>query len=441
MLKASLVIAGAGRMPFSFFRNLAIALLVPLSAAAMILQSSIAEHPAVAYSRQPAEDRMSRLIQKLTGGEETLEFDSKRGYLPSLLGKLNIPVSSQALVFSKTSLQVDRIQPRRPRALYFDDDIYIGWIPNAPLIELASVDPQLGTVFYTLEQVESATPRFQRHTSDCLSCHSGAFTGGVPGLVMRSVYPDNEGNAILRAGTFLTTDRSPWRERWGGWYVTGTHGNQSHMGNLMAAHHLLAIGAKARAYVSSMDLTAGTNLKDVRSRFDSDYYLSPHSDLVALLVLTHQTNMHNLITRMNYEARIARFEDPAGKADSSIARGLRNTAEAVVEAMLFAGEPELMKPVMGTSGFREQFSLSGPRDRKGRSLRDLDLNRRLFRYPLSYLIYSDAFRAIPETAKTLIYDRLRQILNGTDTSGQFDHLSEADRTAILEILKDTVPGW
>jgi hypothetical protein len=432
-------------MRFSPFRNFVIALLIPLSAAAMLLQSPFAEHPAISYSKETPTDPVSRLAQRLSRGEEQLEFDLKQGYLPSLLKKLNVPVSSQALVFSKTSLQIEQILPRRPRALYFNDDIYVGWIPNAPLIEFASVDPKLGTVFYTLDQ-ESAPPRLERRTTDCVSCHDGSSTGGVPGLIMRSVYPDRDGNAILRANNFLTTDRSPWQERWGGWYVTGTHGDPVHMGNLMAAHHVIAIGRNAQAYVAQMDLNAGANLKDVRNKFDSAYYLSPHSDVVALLVLTHQTNVHNLITRMNYEARIAIFEQKISEeardlSPAQIPIGLRNTAETLVSAMLFTGEPQLAGPVIGTSGFAEQFALSGPRDRKGRSLRDLDLNRRLFRYPLSYLIYSEAFDALPDPAKVLIYLRLREILSGNDTGQQFAHLSQEDRTAILQILDETKRGF
>jgi hypothetical protein len=422
-------------MQLSKLRIFLILFMVPLTAGAVLLQSPVAEHPAISYSEATPTDPVGQLAQKISKGEERLAFDAERGYLPSLLSKLNVPVSSQSLVFSKTSLQLDNIWPRRPRALYFNDDVYIGWIPNAPLIEFASVDPKLGTVFYTLEQVESQLPKLERQTNECLLCHDGSSTGGVPGLIMRSVYPDSHGNAILRAGTFLTNDRSPWRERWGGWYVSGTHGHAVHMGNLMAPDGANVTG-NAKHYLSQIDLTSGANVQDVSEKFDSEYYLSPHSDIVSLLVLTHQTNVHNLITRTSYEARIATFDK-----EKQIPTSLRSTAEALVRAMLFTGEPQLSDTVAGTSGFAQHFSEIGPRDSKGRSLRDLDLNRRLFRYPLSYLIYSEAFDALPDVAKDFIYGRLREILTGKDTSGQFEHLSAADRTAILDILNDTKPGW
>ena len=136
-------------------------------------------------------------------------------------------------------------------------------------MEFASVDPKLGTIFYTLDQEQSGTPRLQRRTTDCVLCHDGASTGGVPGLMVRSVYPDNEGNAILRAGTFFTTDHSPWRERWGGWYVTGTHGDEVHMGNLLAPNHVNSLGTSAETYVSQINLFLGSNIKDVRDNFES----------------------------------------------------------------------------------------------------------------------------------------------------------------------------
>jgi hypothetical protein len=433
-------------MRISFFRNVAIALLAPLTAAAMLLQSPFTEHSAISYFERAPQDPVARLGQKLARGEEKLVFDKDWGYLPSLLEKLNISAASQGLVFSKTSLQVDKIWPRRPRAIYFNDDVYLGWIPNAPLIEVASIDPKLGTVFYTVEQVESATPRLERQTRDCLICHDSSSTGAVPGLIVRSVFPDNRGNAIPGAETFLTTDRSAWRERWGGWYVTGTYGDQVHMGNLMAPQRVESIGSNAKAYTARLDLNAGANLNDVTGKFDSAYYLSRHSDVVALLVLTHQANLHNLITRTNYEALMAISEqsilgEARGLSSRQMPPRLRNIAEMLVRAMLFVGEAKLAGPVAGTSGFAEKFTAAGPRDRNGRSLRDLDLRERLFRYPLSYLIYSEAFNALPALAKDFIYLRLQEILSGNDTTGSFETFSKSDGETILQILKDTKPDF
>jgi hypothetical protein len=264
--------------------------------------------------------------------------------------------------------------------------------------------------------------------------------------MLRSVYADNEGNAILRAGTFLTTDQSPWRERWGGWYVTGTHGGQVHMGNQLAANHAIALGTSAKAYASQLNLGVGSNIKDIHDKFDSSHYLSPYSDIVALLVFAHQANVHNLITRLGYESQIAIYEKQIS-ADAQDIRldqvppSLRNAIEVLVSAMFFSGEQPYAGRVQGTSDFAKKFAQGGPRDRKGRSLRDLDLSRRLFRYPLSYLVYTEAFDSLPDVTRKLVYDRFREILTRSDGNRMYAHLSNDDREAIIEILEDTKPGF
>ena len=65
----------------------------------------------------------------------------------------------------------------------------------------------------------------------------------------------------------------------------------------------------------------------------------------------------------------------------------------------------------------------------------------MFRYPLSYLIYSESFQALPEVARGQVYLRLWEVLEGGDTGDTFAHLSGRDRTAILEILEETEPGF
>jgi hypothetical protein len=98
------------------------------------------------------------------------------------------------------------------------------------------------------------------------------------------------------------------------------------------------------------------------------------------------------------------------------------------------------KQVIASSAFARDFAKRGERDSKGRSLRDFDLTDRTFRYPASYLIYSEAFDAIPDPARGYIYHRLLQILSGEDQNPDFAHLSPTDRQAILSILLETKPG-
>jgi hypothetical protein len=433
------------------FRTLFVCLcLAPSAAIGVVAQQQMraADHPAIAYSTSKPADRIARLQASIDAGAVSLEFDEQRGYLPSVLRALEIPVSSQGLVFSRTSLQVDRIAPWTPRAVYFRDDAYVGWVQDGPIMEIAAVDPSLGTVFYTLEQRNAARPVFERQGRTCLQCHdSTSTTGGVPGLIMRSVFADRYGY-VVPSDQGVTTDRTPLADRWGGWYVTGVLGSQPHMGNIVApalGHEIV----NPQASLAKLRAEPRPPITDLSARFDLTPYLTPHSDAVALMVLAHQATIHNLITAAAYEARRAAYDDAmvassrGGEGAGGQSEGTRvrieTAGERLVRALLFVKEAPLGQPVTGTSGFAAEFSQQGIRDRKGRSLRDIDLTRRLFRYPLSYLIYSESFDAMPDAVKTYVYRRLGEILSGDDMRPEFSHLSRADRDAIREILEDTKP--
>ncbi len=404
-----------------------------------------AEHEAIAYSTSVPTDPIARLQARIDSGAVSLAFDPNWGYLPSVLKELDVPVSSQGLVFSKTSLQVDRIGPWAPRALYFNDDVYLGWVQGGPIMEVASIDPKLGTVFYSLPQDAETRPRFVREGSTCLICHdSASSTGGVPGLIVRSVVPDRHGYALASLHDGSTTDGTPITKRWGGWYATGT-GVAPHMGNVMAPALSHEVG-NVRQYVSSTPVKPVGSVERLDDRFDTSAYLTSDSDMVGLMILSHQARLHNLITITGYEARIALYEEQARATAGEVAaarentmRRVRSSAEPLVRAMLFADEVALAGPIQGTSSFVTDFEKRGPRDSRGRSLRDLDLRDRLFTYPLSYLIYSESFNALPEVVKTYVYRRLNEVLSGSDTS--IAHLSAEQRSAILEILDDTKPDF
>ena len=391
------------------------------------------------YSSGPVNDPVAQLQRRIDAGQATLTYDKRLGFLPSVLKQLGIAASSQTLVFSKTSFQQRRISPQRPRALYFNDHAYVGWVQGGDKLEISAVDSQKGAVFYTISQREPQQARFARHTHECLQCHTSSLTQGVPGHLVRSVYPDAKGYPILGAGTFRTDHSSPLTERWGGWYVTGRHGGQRHMGNVYL---------EDEDNPESLPKDVGANVIDLDDFCDTSNYLAPHSDIVALLVLEHQTQMHNRITVANYETRRAQFhsrvmnrilERPTDELSESALRRIRSASEQLVRYLLFVDEAALTDPVSGTSGFAEEFVAQGPFDDQGRSLRALDLRNRLFRFPCSYLIYSEAFGALPTVAKQHIYRRLHEILNGDDDSQDFAHLSSDDRLAILEILTQTKP--
>jgi len=397
------------------------------------------ESAPILYSQTQPANRISQLQQALQDGTVSLQHQPGTGYLESLLSALQIPVKSQCLVFSKTSLQLRRISPATPRAIYFSDDLYVGFCVAGDVLEISAVDPRLGTVFYTLNQQPPASgvPTFQRQTDNCLVCHSSSRTEGIPGHLVRSLLVDPSGQPLLAAGSRNVNHTTPLAERWGGWYVTGLHGAQRHLGNLVVDRE---------AAIETVDNSSGFNQTDLSGRFHAESYLSGHSDIVALMVLEHQILVHNRITRaafttreaLHYEAALneALKNAPGTRLDSTTRR-IQNAGDRLVEALLFCGEARISEPISGTSGFAAEFSAQGPRDARGRSLRDLQLNGRMFRYPCSYLIYSEAFRGLPPEMLTYIQGRMREILAGNDASGKFTHLSAEDRQAIAEILRET----
>lgn len=380
--------------------------------------------PPINYRTDPVSDPVAKLQERVNKGDVRLEYEAEHGYLKSILKALNIPISSQTLVFSKTSFQYRKISPKTPRALYFNDDVYVGFVHDGKALEFVSFDPKQGAIFYLLEQQRVEWPAFERAELDCTQCHVASGTRGVPGVLLRSIFPSPGGTQQPQSASFVTGHQSPMNERFGGWYVTGTTGKQTHMGN---------VSAPDKEHPEVLDRAAGANLTTLADRVDTSPYLTAHSDIVAQLVQAHQTQMHNLITLTNYQTRLALYADGAS-------REYEQPAEELVRYLLFADEAPLGEPVKGTSGFTEEFAAQGPRDAKGRSLRDFDLRTRLFKYPCSYLIYSEAFDALPDPAKAYVYRRLHEVLTGRDDSPAFAKLTAVDRRAILEILLATKRG-
>ena len=376
------------------------------------------DHPAIKYSTSAATDPIAALNAKLDSGQVRLTFDPVSGYLRSVLAALNISPTSQLLVHSPTSAQADRISFLKPRALYFNDTAAVGWVKGTEVLEVVGQDPRLGSVFYTLPQTASGRPRFARDNS-CLECHLTWDTLAVPAPTATSMYPLRDEKAY--ANGFTTEQRSPMNERWGGWFVTGRHGGAKHMGNLPVQP---ADKGKSKITTPTAPLDSVTGLIDLAG------FPTPYSDVVALLVFNHQTLMHSYITRIGWEARVAEQQR------ENLPR-IRQAAADLVDYMLFIDEAPLAGRVQGTSGFAEQFARLGPRDSKGRSLRDFDLVTRTFKYPCSYLIYSEPFNALPLAAKNAVYDRLGDILTGRVTDAKYARVSAADRQAILEILRET----
>lgn len=371
-------------------------------------------HPAIAYHTRPTHDPVADLKRRLDEGSAQLTFDDGSGYLRSALTALQVPVESQMLVMSKTGVQGLHTEPANPRAIYFNDSVTVGYIRNAPLLEFAVQDPEQGVIFYTIDQKPQARVAIERPSS-CLRCHVVYSTLHVPGMLARSQFVAADGLPLGQFGGYDADDRTPFRRRWGGWYVTGTHGGIRHMGNAIVRNR---DNAEASITAATLNRTSLDGLFDGRS------YPSALSDIAALMVFQHQGHMMNLITRVGWESRMAAHEQRLDFGTGP----MKASIDELVDYALFVNEAPLTDAIRGTSGFTEKFPKQGPFDSRGRSLRQLDLNQRLLRYPCTYMIYSPAFRALPAETRQAIYTRMWELLS-----------PRADRRDVIDILRETVP--
>ncbi len=384
------------------------------------------EHPAIQYASRPTTDRVAKLNQSLAQSARSFQRDERTGHLMSVLDALGVPLESQLLVFSKTGVQRAYTSPHNPRALFFNESVAVGYVPGAPLIEIASLDPQQAVIFYTVDQSAPA-PVFIRARS-CLSCHVSASTLDVPGLIARSNVVADDGTPLPRLGSNDVNHQTPHPDRWGGWYVTSEgapppYSQRAHGGNITFS---------PRGDTSNQVFTDW-----LTSQPEARGYPSANSDIVSLLVFDHQARAINLMTRLNWEARVAASEGRAAAPDGT----LRRLATELADYLLFAGEAPAPVPLTPRPGFAARLERTTPRDRQGRSFGQLLLTTRLFRYPCSYMVYSEAFDGLPAVVKTAVYSRMLDTLSGSDAAAQRLRLSAEDRRAILEILKDTKPDF
>ena len=368
------------------------------------------EDKAIQYFETPTDEAVKKLDDQIDKGKAKLDYAlDPTGYLPALLKKLDINVDSQVMVFAQDSFQASRISAQRPRALYFNDEYSVGYVPNGEVYEVSALDSKQGVIFYSLDTAHTAKPVFARREV-CLQCHQGGQTLGVPGLVISSQYVPDGMSVEHSRGGFVTDDRTDFKNRWGGWYVSGSFDDMKQRG--------VRIGG-------------GREMP-----FDPSPYLSPISDVVALMTLEHQTRMTDLIVRVGWDTRIAMNSGKLKEAEPK----LNDAIDDMVGYMLFADEAQLPIPVKGASTFTTTFPKRGPMDKQGRSLRDFDLQKRLFKYPLTYMIYTKAFDALPQWDRDRIYQKLYDVLSGKNTDPKFARLSAEDRKNVLEILRDTKSG-
>lgn len=374
------------------------------------------------YHQRELKDPFTRLKGDLESGKLALDESSEKAFLTSLLAKLGVPVSSQMLVFSTTSLQLRLIRQDNPRALYFNEDIHVGYIPGGR-IEILSMDPELGAIFYIFDIPRGGQPVRAERSERCMNCHSDDDTGGVPGVVIKSVLPGPTGGSMDSYRQERTGHDIPFSERFGGWYVTGKSAISTHWGNAFGRY-------------SGGELTKVT--LDPATRFDATRYLLPTSDILPQLVQEHQAGFMNRVIRASYIARTA-LHASGGKVTPEVATKLDEQARIVTRYALFADEVPLPTGgVEGDAAFKTDFLKTRHAGPMGASLKDFDLKTRLFRYRCSYLIYSPVFAALPAELKSRIYARMARVLDTTHPDPTASYLPPAEKQAIRAILKATL---
>jgi hypothetical protein len=407
------------------------ALLTLAGAAAGLGASSYHEldQPPHDYWHRPLKDPFTRLTAELEAGRVTLETGSEKAFLISLLRALKIPASSQALVFSTTSLQLRLITPSNPRALYFNEDVYLGYIPGGK-IEIVSLDPDLGGIFYIFDIPKAAGPLRVERSDRCMNCHAAAETGQVPGLVMKSVVPGPTGGSLMAFRLEQTGHGIPFDQRFGGWYVTGRHGITNHWGNL--------IGRLSPDGLTKIPVPPGT-------RFDFARYPMATSDVLTHLLLEHQAGFVNRVVEAAYRTR-ALLHEGGGQLGAAQAGELDDQAHLLVRYLLFAEEAAL--PPGGIEGdalFKAAFVQNRRKGGDGASLKDFDLRTRLFKHRCSYMIYSSVFQGLPTEMKQRVYRRLGEALNLNPADAEFAYLPAAEKRAIRSLLQSTLTdlpaGW
>jgi len=388
------------------------------------------EHSSINYSEHQSSDMIHEHFSDVRNLANWSDTDAS-GYLEDFLKAFNIPVESQVLVFSKTSLQANKINPTNPRAIYFNDDIYVAWVPGSKLLEISVPSPHVGTNFYSLLSRQNA-PELKRETHRCLRCHGDTFTREIPGLFVRSVFPDSSGEPIYRAGTELVNANTPIENRWGGWLVTGS--TFPHRGNKLFSD--AQDGAR---------LLKEFGLSDIPELG----YPIRRSDVVALLILDHQTHAHTLIANLAIETRKAIHEqkimDEILQREEMISAStqsrIKSQADRLIKYLFFSKEAELPKVQLRRSQFAKKFQSNRPSDTQGKSLYDLRMNGRMFEFPLSYIVYSRAFNELPELATEYLWQEIERILKSSPNTNGYEHLSQDDKRNIEAILSATHPRY
>ena len=372
------------------------------------------------HTRTPG-DRFTRAMQAIEN-DPRLDRSGEKAFLVSFLKILGVPATSQTLVFSTTSLQLRLISPSNPRAIYFSEDVYVGYIPGGR-IEVVALDPELGAIFYIFDIPRDQSPIRYERPERCMNCHVTDITGYVPGLVIKSVAPGPGGGSLDSFRQLQTGHGIAFANRFGGWYVTGRHGITNHWGNVIGH------------YVNG-DITREPNPPGVN--FQWAKYPVATSDILPHLLHEHQVGFVNRVVEAGYRARTALFIS-GGKLTQAQAAELDEQAKIITRYLLFTDEVPLppggIEPV---AAYKTDFLSNRRATKEGLSLKDLDLKTRLFKHRCSYMIYTAIFQELPAALKTRVYQQLQTALAEKTANTDFAYLPASERQAIRLILKATL---
>ncbi|HYF36836.1 MAG TPA: hypothetical protein VD994_16185 [Prosthecobacter sp.] len=374
---------------------------------------------------EPA-DRFSLLKKQLESGAVKLDTDSDKGFLASLLKALDIPVSSQLLVFSASSFQSGIINPRNPRALYFNEDTYVGYVPGGS-VEIISMDPEMGGIFYIFERLSPGRLPTMGRSEKCFNCHAGNATRRVPGLIVESLLP------MVTSGASLEAYRSDEQghhialeKRFGGWHLTGEH----HLKNTHA--NLMGRSLQGRGF-EKIPVEPG-------QLWDLDRHLRPTSDILPHLVHEHQIGFENRVFHAAYVMRQL-LADGRGNLPMSAKEEVDQLADELARYILFADEAKL--PAQGVAGdpaFITEFQRNKKPAAGGVSLKDFDLRNRIFKFRCSYMLYTESWLKLPQALKERVYYKMAEGLREQNANPVYAHLAADEKRAIRTILKETLPG-
>ncbi len=375
-------------------------------------------NPLHEYDTRSVEDRFTRFMAAWDAGQKPeIDLSDDLPFLRSLLKELEIPVSSQMMVFTATSLQKGLISARNPRALYFNDDTYIGFVPRGR-IEVISIDPNLGGVFYIFDRLQPGRRPVVRRSGECMNCHAPRYMDNIPGLVVESVIPGITGGGERAFRRQQSGHAIPITDRFGGWHLTGT-------GDAMPHNWSNQLLLRKNGEASEVPNPPG-------ERCDLSRYPLPTSDLLAQLLHEHQIGFINRAMQASYRYRELAA---AGTVNET---SLSELAEPLSRYLLFAEEAPLTPGMVGESPLAADFTSVGKRDSSGRSLRDLDVNTHMLRHRCSYMIYSPSFTGLPTPLRQRVLRDLSTALDGGTGGG---HLPADERTTIRKILTETLPEF